>query len=79
MNIYQSRFGLKTNLGKSDRLLRYLAGAVLIGLLLIMSATAATDWSVGWLVLLPLLSIPIVISAIMRWDPVYAMLRISSV
>lgn len=79
MDIYQSKFGLKTNLGKSDRLLRYLVGAVLIGLLLFMSATASTVWSVGWLVLLPLLSIPIVISAIMRWDPVYAMLRISSV
>jgi len=79
VDTHRSIYGLRSNLGLTDRIARYLVGAILIGTLLILNVTAATGESVGWLVLMPLLSIPIVISAIMRWDPVYAMFRISSI
>jgi len=79
VDTHRSIYGLRSNLGFTDRIARYLVGAILIGTLLILNVTAATGESVGWLVLMPLLSIPIVISAIMRWDPVYAMFRISSI
>lgn len=79
MRAHRSKYGLRSNLGRTDRTVRYLVGAILIGTLLILNVTGATGESVGWLVLMPLLSIPIVISAIMRWDPVYAMFRISSI
>ncbi len=73
------KYGLVSNLGAADRVMRYLVGAALIGSLLLVSAVASAGWHMGWLVLLPLISIPIVISAIMRWDPVYAVFGVSSV
>lgn len=79
MDAFREKYGLSSNLGLTDRIARYLMGIVLLGGLLILNMTMPADWSVGWLVLLPLCSIPIVVSAIMRWDPVYAVLRISSV
>lgn len=75
----KSTYGLASNLGVTDRLIRYLVGAILIGTLLLVSGVASAGWHIGWLVFLPLISIPIVMSAIMRWDPVYAIFGISSV
>lgn len=74
----KTKYGLVSNLGVIDRATRYLVGAVLIGSLLLVGAVASAAWPIGWLVMLPLISIPIVISAIVRWDPIYAIFGVSS-
>ena len=63
-------FSLSPNIGIIDKSVRYVVGAALIGVMLM-----ATPTPVGWLVLLPLVAIPIVISAISGWDPIYALLQ----
>jgi hypothetical protein len=63
-------FNLSPNIGIIDTSVRYFVGATLIGVTLI-----ATPTPVGWLVLLPLVAIPILISAISGWDPIYALLQ----
>jgi hypothetical protein len=63
-------FDLSPNIGIIDTSVRYFVGATLIGVMLI-----ATPTPVGWLVILPLIAIPIFISAISGWDPIYALLQ----
>jgi Inner membrane protein YgaP-like, transmembrane domain len=58
------------NIGNVDKLVRYFVGGVLIGSILIVAPT-----QVGWMALLPLMAIPIVISAIIGWDPIYALFQ----
>ena len=63
-------FDLSPNIGIFDKSVRYVVSTALIGAMLI-----ATPTPVGWLVLLPLVAIPIFISAISGWDPIYALLQ----
>jgi len=70
MKISIQHFNLSPNIGIIDKSIRYVVGASLIGVILI-----ATPTPVGWLVLLPLIAIPILISAISGWDPIYALLQ----
>jgi Inner membrane protein YgaP-like, transmembrane domain len=56
------------NVGNTDKLVRFVVGAALIGSIFVI-----TSAQFGWITLLPLIAIPIVISAIMGWDPIYAM------
>lgn len=63
-------FDLHPNISNRDKVVRYAVGAIAIGAVL---ATAPAN--VGWAVLLPLLAIPMVISAIIGWDPVYALFQ----
>jgi len=63
-------FDLHPNVGNVDKVVRYITATALIGVVL---ATAPAN--IGWGVLLPLVAIPIVISAIIGWDPVYALFQ----
>lgn len=57
-----------SNVGNVDKLVRYVVGATLIGSILVV-----TPAQFGLISLLPLIAIPIVISAIIGWDPIYAL------
>ncbi|MEJ2180373.1 MAG: DUF2892 domain-containing protein [Gammaproteobacteria bacterium] len=61
------------NISTADTVVRYLLGAVLI--LATMTLTSVAD---PWLVTLALFGIPIVSSAIMQWDPIYALFEIGT-
>ena len=63
-------FDLHPNMGNVDKGFRYVTATALIGVVL---ATAPAN--VGWGALLPLIAIPLVISAIVGWDPVYALFQ----
>ena len=63
-------FDLEPNMGRIDRYARYTLSIALIGSMLLVPQTP-----VGWLVLLPLIAIPIFISAYAGWDPVYALFQ----
>lgn len=63
-------FDLKPNIGTIDKSVRYIVGVALIGVMLIAPPTP-----VGWMVILPLVAIPIFISAFFGWDPIYALLQ----
>ena len=64
------RYDLNPNVGLIDKSVRYVLGAALIGAMLVMTPTP-----IGWVVLLPLIAIPIFISAIIGWDPIYALFQ----
>jgi len=70
MNTTTWNFGHHPNVGKVDKLVRYVIGATLIAITL-----AITPVNMGWTVLLALISIPIFISAIISWDPLYALFQ----
>lgn len=70
MNTTHWHFDINPNVGNIDRLVRYVACAALIGTVLVLTPTPA-----GWTNLLLLTAIPIVISAIVGWDPVYALFQ----
>jgi Inner membrane protein YgaP-like, transmembrane domain len=70
MNTTTWKFGHVPNVGNVDKVVRYVAGAILIGITLAISPE-----NMGWTVLLALISIPIVISAIIGWDPLYALFQ----
>ena len=61
------------NLSISDAVTRYLLGAILI--LVTMLYTSVGD---PWLIVLSLIAVPIIHSAIMLWDPIYALLDIGT-
>jgi len=61
------------NMGDGDRAIRVVLSALLIGYT--MSATVET---LGWLSILPLLAIPLVMTAILSWDPVYRLLDVNT-
>lgn len=58
------------NVGNGDRLIRLVASATLIGVFMIFQTTASKFYSP-----LALLAIPIAITAMMKWDPIYAWLK----
>jgi len=70
MNTTTSNFGHHPNVGNVDKVVRYVIGATLIGITL-----AITPANMGWTVLLALISIPVFISAIIGWDPLYALFQ----
>jgi hypothetical protein len=70
MSTANLHFDLNPNVGKVDKVARYVVGASLIGVILVVAPAQA-----GWVVLLPLMAIPIVISAIIGWDPIYALFQ----
>ena len=63
-------FDLEPNMGRIDRYARYTLSIALIGSILLVPQTP-----VGWLVLSPLIAIPVFISAYAGWDPVYALFQ----
>ena len=65
MNAGKLTFYHHPNVGNVDKIVRYVVGAALIGSILVVAPN-----QVGWIVLLPLMAIPIVISAIIRWDTI---------
>lgn len=70
MSTIQWHFNFNPNLGNVDRFARFLIGtAVLVAFLV-----AAPEF-VGWMVILPLLAIPTIISAIIGWDPAYSLFK----
>jgi hypothetical protein len=70
LNTANWHFDLSPNIGNIDTIARYTAGATLIGVLLVAAPTP-----VGWISLLPLIAIPLVVSAIIGWDPLYALFQ----
>ena len=63
-------FDLEPNMGQIDRYVRYTVSVALIGAMLLVSPTP-----VDWLVALPLIAIPVFISAYAGWDPLYALMQ----
>ena len=61
------------NMGDGDRVIRVLAGALLIGFT--MGVAVET---LGWLAILPLIAIPLIMTAILNWDPLYGLFNIST-
>lgn len=61
------------NVSVSDAFARYLLGTVLI-----MSTMLFTNIADPWLVILALIAVPIIHSAIMLWDPIYAVFDIGT-
>ena len=61
------------NISKTDTIMRYLLGAALI-----MTTMIFTSVADPWLVVLALMAIPIISSAILQWDPIYAMFEIGT-
>jgi len=61
------------NMGDGDRVIRVLAGALLIGFT--MGVAVET---LGWLSVLPLIAIPLIMTAILNWDPLYGLFNIST-
>lgn len=70
---YENRRFYSRNISKTDAVFRYLLGSVLI--LATMAYTSIAD---PWLVILALLAIPVIHTAILLWDPVYAAFEIST-
>ena len=70
MNKALWHFDINQNMGPIDKSVRYVVGATLIGVMLIMAPTP-----VGWFVILPLVAIPVFISAFFGWDPIYALFQ----
>jgi len=67
----QQRCWTCSNIGTIDRAVRLGIGAMLIGTLLTMNAMQA-DMAIT------LLSVPLIVTAITAWDPIYAVLGINS-
>jgi hypothetical protein len=70
MNKAQWHLDFNPNVGIIDRFARYILSVTLIGIALI-----AEQVPVGWVVILPLIAIPIFISAFSAWDPIYALFQ----
>lgn len=74
MNTRKQPYDLRSNVGKTDTLVRYVVGGALVA-----SILAVTPLTLGWQLLLPLLGIPLVISAIIHWDPLYSLLKVNTI
>lgn len=61
------------NMGDGDRVIRVLIGALLIGYTM-----GVTVDKLGWISVLPLLAIPVVMTAILSWDPLYSLVNFST-
>ena len=66
----QQRGWTYSNIGIVDRAIRFGIGSMLIFSLLTMSTNAGTVFT--------LMAIPLIVTAIIAWDPIYAVLRINS-
>lgn len=69
MSTVKWHYDASPNVGNVDKVARYLIGATLIAAIFIVSEPA------DWIYLLPLIAIPVVISAITGWDPIYALFQ----
>jgi hypothetical protein len=65
------------NIGSGDRVIRYVVGAALIGLFMAYQETGNRYEEL--IASLALVSIVVISTAIVRWDPIYAMLGIHTV
>ena len=65
------------NIGHGDRLIRYIVGVTFIGLF--MAYQGANNRFDELLATLALLSVVVISTAIIRWDPIYAMLGLNTV
>ena len=63
-------FNLEPNMGRIDKYIRYTVSIELMGAMLLVSPLP-----VGWLIALPLVAIPVFISAYASWDPLYALMQ----
>lgn len=68
MKRYMSR-----NMSDGDRAIRTLIGAILIGAVMISNGA-----TLAWPGVLILLAIPLLITAIIGWDPLYALMNINT-
>ena len=67
-------YDLEPNIGKFDKSIRYTVGVLLIAVILF-----TTTPTLGWYVLFPLLAIPVIVSAYVGWDPIYALFQKRSI
>ena len=61
------------NVGMTDSAMRLATGSVMIGGFMLFSPTP-----VGWTVILPLLAIPVIVTAIIGWCPIYALAKVKT-
>jgi hypothetical protein len=61
------------NMGNGDRLIRFVTSAMLIGVFMALQTASSKYYG-----LLALLAIPIATTAIMKWDPAYAWLKLNT-
>lgn len=73
MNKLIWHFDLNSNIAGFDRVIRYAVGFGLIAFTLV---APELFW---WTILLPLVSVPIIVSAIIGWDPFYAIFQKSPI
>lgn len=70
MNRTKWHFDLNPNMGVFDKSVRYILSIALIIPILFLTAA-----SVGWAIILPLIAIPVFGSALIGWDPIYALFQ----
>ena len=70
MNTHTWHFDLHSNMSQTDKLIRYGLVIVLFALTLTLEISP-----MGWFVIAPLIAVPILASAIIGWDPLYALFQ----
>lgn len=69
MSTVKWHYDASPNVGNVDKIVRYVVGITLIAAIFVSSTP------ITWIALLPLVAIPVVISAITGWDPIYALFQ----
>lgn len=69
MSTVKWHYDASPNVGNVDKIVRYVVGITLIAAIFVSSTP------ITWISLLPLFAIPVVISAITGWDPIYALFQ----
>lgn len=67
-------YDLEPNIGNIDKSIRYAVGVLLLAVTLLINTP-----TLGWYVLFPLISIPVIVSAYVGWDPLYALFQKRSI
>lgn len=69
MSTVKWHYDASPNVGNVDKIVRYAVGIALIAPIFVLSTPTT------WILLAPLVAIPVVISAITGWDPIYALFQ----
>ena len=67
-------YDLEPNIGNIDKSIRYAVGVLLLAVILLINTP-----TLGWYVLFPLIAIPVIVSAYVGWDPLYALFQKRSI
>lgn len=67
-------YDLEPNIGNIDKSIRFGIGVLLIGVILFINTP-----TLGWYVLFPLFAVPVIVSAYVGWDPLYALFQKRSI